>query len=125
MRSGAVDERADLGEVDDAVEARGNVAPPQAEQRAVEDDVLAAGQFRVKAADQVEDGRHASADAYPAAARPQHPRHDAQQRRLARAVRADHAERLAGLNRHADAAKRLEFGRAGVRCEAGAGADVP
>ena len=56
-----VDEPLDLGELDDLVELRVDLAPPHAEDRAVQVDVLAAGQLGVEAGADLEQRADAAA----------------------------------------------------------------
>src|SRR5690606_19982574 len=58
--------------------------------------VLPAGEFRVEAAAQFQHGRHAAANSDFAFGRRERAGDDLQQRALARAVAADHAQPLAG-----------------------------
>ena len=60
-----VDEPLDLGELDDLVELALDLAPPHAEDRAVEEDVLAAGQVGVEAGADLEQRADAAADRAP------------------------------------------------------------
>ena len=87
-----VDELAQLGEVDDLVEALLDLALRQAEHDAVDEDVLAAGDLGVKAGAELDERRDAAVDAHGAARRLRDAGDELQRRALARAVAADDAE---------------------------------
>ena len=57
-----VEELLDLGERDDLVELARDLGAAHAEDGAVEEDVLAAGQLRVEAGADLEQARHAAAE---------------------------------------------------------------
>ena len=59
-----VDELAQLGEVDDLVEALLDLALGEAEHDAVDEDVLAAGDLRMKAGAELDQRRDAAVDAH-------------------------------------------------------------
>ena len=90
-----VDELLDARELDDLVELRCDLAPLHPEDRAVQVDVLAAGQLRVEAGPDLEQAADAAADRGAALGRRRDPREDLEQRRLAGAVPADEADDLA------------------------------
>ena len=90
-----VDELADAGEVDDLVELARDLGALHAHDRALQVDVLAAGQVGMEAGGDLDQRADAAADLDAAARRPQDPRQQLERRRLAGAVRADDAERLA------------------------------
>ena len=92
---GRVDELLDPGELDDVVEALLDLAALHAEDRAVEEDVLAARELRVEARADLEQAADASADLGAARGRRRDPREDLQERRLPGAVASDDAEDLA------------------------------
>jgi hypothetical protein len=96
VRSGASMKSFQAGEGDDLVEVRLHLRVRAAEERAVEEDVLAAGELGFEAGAELEERRHRAAADRDAAARRDDARRDAQQRRLAGAVAADDAHRLAG-----------------------------
>ncbi len=91
---GYVDEALETGELDDVVEATGNVAATHAEDRGVEEHVVAPGQLRMETGAELEQGRHPLVHAHAAGVRLQDAGHALQQRRLARPVLADHTEDL-------------------------------
>src|SRR6185295_2097391 len=97
-----VEEPLDLGERDDLVELRGDLRAAHPEDRAVQEDVLAARQLRMKARADLEKARDAPADPDASGRRLGDARQDLQHRGLARAVAADDAEDLAApdLERH-------------------------
>ena len=92
--------------LDDLVEAGGHVLARQAEQRAVEVDVLPAGELRVDARPHLDERADPPADVDPAGVGVHDPGQDLQQRRLARAVDADQADRLARLDDEVDVLER-------------------
>ena len=102
----AVDGVLELGELDDVVEAGGHHPARQPEQRAVQVDVLAPGQLGVDAGAHLDQRTGAAGDLDPAGVRVHHPGQDLQQRRLARAVDPDQADRLAGLDPEVDVLER-------------------
>src|SRR5205807_6188671 len=87
-----VDEPLDLGERDDLVELRLDLAPPHPEHRAVQVDVVAARELRVETGADLEQRADGAADARLAGGRHGDARQDLEQRRLARAVVADDAD---------------------------------
>ncbi len=91
---GRVDELFDFGERDDLVELPFDFRPLHAEDRAVQEDVLAAGQLGMEAGADFEERSDAADDARAAARRRRDARQNLQQRRLARAVAADDADDL-------------------------------
>ena len=87
--------RADPGELDDLVEAAADVVSRQPEDPAVEHHVLAAGQLRVHAGADLDQGTDPAPDPDPPLGRERDPRHELQRGGLAGAVVADDRERLA------------------------------
>jgi hypothetical protein len=57
-----VDELPDAGELDDATELGGDLLSPHAEHRSTEEDVLAAGQLRVKPGSHFDQRREAAVE---------------------------------------------------------------
>ena len=98
-----VDELSDVGERRNLVEPLPHLAPRDAEDRAVQEDVLAARELRVEAASQLEERRHAAAHLDPTFARDLGTRDDLEERALAGPVASDDTQRLPGpdLDRHA------------------------
>ena len=92
-----VEEAFDLREGDDLVELADHFGAAHAEDRAVQENVLAAGQFRVEAGADFEQARDAAPQLDAAARRLGDAAQDLEQRALAGAVAADDAEHLAGL----------------------------
>ncbi len=92
------------GEVDDVVEAHGDVAAAHAEDRGVEEHVVATGQLGMEAGAEFEQRRHPLVHAHAAGVRLQDAGHALQQRRLARAVLADDTEDLTFV--HVEASRR-------------------
>ena len=90
-----VDRVLDLGERDDLVEALANLGAPQALDRAVQEDVLASGEVGMEAGAELEQRADPALDLDGARGRLDDPRQHAQQRRLARPVAPDQADRLA------------------------------
>ncbi len=95
---GGVEEALDLGEGDDLVEAAADLGPTHPQHRATQVNVLAAGQLRVEAGADFEQTPHAAAQPDVAGRRLGDAAEDFEQRRFARAVAADHADDLAGLD---------------------------
>src|SRR5262249_11816342 len=94
---GRVDEAANLGEVDDVVELVGYLAPAHAQDRPVQEDVLAAGQLRVEAGSDLEQAPDPAAQLDLTGRGGGDAAEYLQQRALAGAVAADHAEYLPRL----------------------------
>ena len=86
-----VDELFQLGELHDLVEPTLDVALRQAEHDAVDEHVLAAGDFRMKAGAELDERRDAAVDAHDAAGRLRDACDELQRRALARSVPADDA----------------------------------
>src|SRR5262249_49995367 len=111
-----VDQRGDVGKLDDRVELAVDLAAREPEQPRPEGDGLASGQLRVKAGAELDQRDDVTGDADRAAGRPGYARDQLQQGRLAGAVAADHAEAGAladlerdvahGVDRRIDAAAR-------------------
>ena len=96
---GRVDEPLDLRELDDLVELALDLPPLHAEDRAVEEDVLAPGQVGVEARADLEQRSGAAPHACLARRRVGDAREDLQERGLAGAVAADDPEHLAARRR--------------------------
>src|SRR5262249_8909458 len=97
-----VDEFVDAGELDDRVELARDLGPGHAHDRALQVDVLATGEIRVKAGGHFDQRADAPVDRHLAARRPENLREQLQDRRLAGAIRSDDAERFPrpDLERH-------------------------
>ena len=97
-----VEEALDLGEVHDLVEAPVDLAPPHAEDRAVQIDVLAPGQLPVEAGPDLEQRAQPSLDACVPRRRLGDAREDLEQRALAGSVAPDERDEVAfrHLERH-------------------------
>jgi hypothetical protein len=106
---GLIEELADLGEGLDLGEPRLHLAPRDAEQRSIQDRVLAPRELRVEAAAQFEQGRDPARHDHLALGRTQRAREDLQERALPRAVPADDADRLAPSDPERDVAERPEL----------------
>jgi hypothetical protein len=104
-----VDEFLDPGEIDDRVELAGDLAARHPHDRALQVDVLAAGQVRVEPGGDLDQGADPAVDLDAPARRPQDLGQQLERRRLAGAVRADDAERLAGADLEREVADRPEF----------------
>ena len=89
-----VDRVLELGEGDDLVEALADVLPPQALDRPVQVDVLAAAEVGVEAGAELQQRADPALRPHPARRRLDDPRDDPEQRRLSRAVAADEADGL-------------------------------
>ena len=112
-----VDELLELGERHDLVHHLPDPRARQAVDRAVQIDVLAAGEVGMEARAELEKRRDPAAGFDATRRRRDDPRDDAEERRLARAVATDEADRLSGLDRERDVAQRLHR----ARSEAAAG----
>jgi hypothetical protein len=95
---GPVDRVLELGEGDDLVEALAELAAGEPEDRAVEEDVLAAGEVGVEARAELEQRADPAARVDPAGRGADDSRDEPEQRRLAGAVPADQANGLPGLD---------------------------
>ena len=104
-----VEELLDLGKSNDLVELASDLVRAHAEDRAVEIDVLAARQLRMKSSADLEQAGDAADDGDAPLARLGDARQDLQERGLAGAVAADDAEHLAALNLEAHVLQRPEF----------------
>src|SRR4030095_11687283 len=93
----------------DLGEPRLHLAPRDAEQRSIQDRVLAPGELRVEAAAELEQGRDSARDDDLALRRTQRARKDLQERALPRAVPADDADRLSPSDPERDVAERPEL----------------
>ena len=90
-----VDEALELREADDLVEPLGHLLRREAEQRAVDADVVARVEIGVEADAELDERRQPAGDADGAGVRAVDAGEDLQQRALAASVRADDAEALA------------------------------
>src|SRR5262249_34739265 len=95
-------ERTDVGELDDLIEAPLDFRSLHVQDRAVEEDVLAAGELRVEAGADLEQRAHPAAESCMPGGGRRDPGEDLQQRALTGAIVADHAERLALRNLEVD-----------------------
>src|SRR5207247_3580253 len=93
-----IEEGADAREVDDAVEARVDLAPREAEHDAVDVDVLAPGDLRMKARAELDERGDAAVHADAPRGRLEDAGDELQQRRLPGAVAPDDAEGLAAID---------------------------
>ena len=114
-----VDELAQLGEVDDAVEARARLARREPEHRRVEHHVVVRGEVQVEADAELDERRHPPVDVDLPAVGAVDPGQALQQRRLARAVAPDDPEELARA-RPRTRRRAARAGRRGPRCGTGA-----
>ena len=99
---GAVHEVLEPGEGDDLVEPGADLGAGEAQQHAVDVDVLAPGHLRVEAGTQLQQGGDAAVGLDLAAGRRQHAGDDLQQGALAAAVQADDPQRLAAVQFEVD-----------------------
>ena len=106
---GRVDEGADVRELDDLLEAALDLAALHVEDRAVQEDVLAAGELGMEARAHLEQRSDPAAQPRLAPRRRRDPGEDLEQRALAGAVVADHAEGLAALHLEVDVPQRPEL----------------
>jgi hypothetical protein len=101
-----VDEALDLGEGDDLVELALDLAAAHAEDRAVQEDVLATREIAVEARPDLEERPDTAADARLAVRRLGDAREDLEQRRLAGPVAPDDAEDVAARDVERDVVER-------------------
>ena len=101
-----VDEALQLREGDDLVHVPPDVLALEAEDGAVQVDVLAARELRVEAGAELEQRADAALDGNGAGGRLDDPRDEPEQRRLPGAVAADQPDRLAGRDARRDVAQR-------------------
>ena len=94
-----VHEVLDLGPLDDALEAPPHVRAREAQERALEHDVLARGELAVEPQAELEDRRDPAGDVDPPFRGRQDAGDDAEEGALAGAVSADDADAFAGLHR--------------------------
>src|SRR5215472_6896721 len=104
-----VEEFLDVGKGDDLIEFFADLGAAHTEDRAVEIDVLAAGQFGVKAGADFEQARDAAAERDPPGSRFGDTAQNFQKGALAGAVAADDAQNVALLDLEADILERPEF----------------
>ena len=104
-----VDELGHAGEFDDLVEPLGDLRPPHAHDRALEQDVLAAREIGVESGGDFDQRADPSLDGRQAGRRLEDPRQDLERGGLAGAVGADDAERLARRHLERDVAERPEL----------------
>jgi hypothetical protein len=104
-----IDEPLHLGEGDNRVELAADLRLPHAENRAVEEYVLAPRQLRMKPRADLEQARHPPAQGHLALRRLGDARQDFQERGLPRAVSTDDADDLTAIDREADVAQRPEL----------------
>ena len=104
-----VDIRPEVGKVDDLVEARLHFASRQAQDDAVEKDVLAAGELRVEAGPEVDQRSQAAFGPHVTAGRSGDACQQFEDGRLARAVVADQPDGLARRQPQADVAQRPQL----------------
>jgi len=101
-------EVAETGELHDLVIAPPDLALREAEHGAVDEDVLAPRNFGVKTGAKLNHGGDPPGDGDPPGGRLEHAGDQLQEGGLARAVAADHPERLAAGDREVDAGERLD-----------------
>ena len=109
-----VDRVLELGERDDLVEALADLRLAETLDRAVQEDVLAAAEVGVEAGAELEQRADPTADGDLALGRLDDPGDQPQQRRLARAVAPDQADRLARRDRDRDVREREHVLRLGA-----------
>src|SRR5207248_2747157 len=103
---GEVDELLELGERHDLVHQLPDARPREPVDRAVEVDVLSAGEVGVEPGAQLQERRDPAAGLDPARGRLDDPRDQPEQRRLARPVTADEADSVARLDSERDVFER-------------------
>ncbi len=108
---GQVDEALELGELDDVVERVADLRALHPVDRAAQEDVLPPREVGVEPGAELEQGSDRAADRDPPARGLEDAREQPEERRLARAVPADDAERLPGLDLERDVAERPDLRR--------------
>src|SRR5207247_7889878 len=106
---GGVEEASDVRELLDRRNGSVHLFPRKTEERAVEVSVLAAAEVGVEPRADLEEGGDAAVHLERAAGRLGGASEELQERRLARAVRTDDAERLARRDREGDVLQRLHL----------------
>ncbi len=109
-----IDELLELGERDDLVHHLAHACPREPVDRAVQIDVLAAGEVLVEARAELEQRGNPAAHLDAPGGRLDDLGDQPEKRRLAGAVPADQPDRLAGLDGQRDVAQRLHLARAGL-----------
>src|ERR1700756_2476882 len=104
-----IEELLDLGEGDDLVEFAFDLDPAHAEDRAVQEDVFATGQFGMKSGANLEQAGHTASKRHPPSRWFGDAAEDLEQRAFARAVATDDAQDFALLDLEADILERPEF----------------
>ncbi len=104
-----VDERTDVGEGENAIEAGIHLVLAQAQDRGIQIDVLAPGEFGIEAASQLQQCRHTPLHLDAALGRGQRAGDHLQERRFSRTVATDEADRLAAAHLQIGAAQGPEF----------------
>jgi hypothetical protein len=104
-----IEELLDLGEDDDLVEFAFDLDAAHAEDRAVQEDVFATGQFGMKSGANLEQAGHTASKCHPPSRRFGDAAQDLEQRAFARAVAADNSQDLALLDLETDILERPEF----------------
>src|SRR5581483_7201216 len=115
-----VEEIFDVGKSDNLVELARNFLLVHPENRAVQINVLAAGQIGMKSSADAEQASGAAKQIRKPGGRPRNPRQNSQQRRFTGAVASDDADDFAGLHFETDVAQRPD-----VRIGAVAAANEP
>ena len=104
-----VEKPVDLGEGHDLIELAFDLQPAHPKDRAVEEDVLAAGEFRVEAGAHLQQAGHPTAQADAAGGGLGNAAEQLEKGGLARAVAADDADHLAALDFQAEIPQRPEL----------------
>src|SRR5262249_15528937 len=98
---------------DDAVKALVDLAPGETQHDSVDDDVLAPGDLGMEPRAELDQRRYPPTHRHRPAGGLEDPGDDLEQRRLARAVAADDAERFAAVDRERDVLQRFDAGLGG------------
>src|ERR1700730_3735770 len=104
-----IEEFLDLGEGDDLVEFAFDLDAAHAEDRAVQEDVFATGQFGMKSGTNLEQAGHTASKCHPPSRRFGYAAQNLEQRAFARAVAADNYQDLRLLDLETDILERPEF----------------
>src|SRR6185369_7530605 len=105
-----IEEVADAGEFDDAIEARVDLAPRETEHDAVDVDVLPSGDLGMESGAELDERGDPSLHRHRSGGRLEDAGDDLQHRRFARAVPSDDAERLTPIDDERDVLQRRHAG---------------
>src|SRR5262249_21321117 len=105
----SIEKTFDVGERHDGVKFRFDLGLGHAENRAIEKDILASSQFRMKTGPHFKQARHPTAKNSPTSRRLGNPAQDLQKRGFSRPIASDDANHLAALDLEAHILQGPEF----------------